>query len=159
MAKKQIQLRLIAIGRALGISMRQLSLSIGKSEGWVSSLEKTKGDGISSEDMSNIFETYPMVNKEFLLEGKGEPIREDADTLAELPLSYEPEADNYRELCMAYRQDLADTREDLRRQREAYFSLMEVNNQLFAELARLQAACLAAGLKIPDRDSVDTNKP
>lgn len=149
----------MAIGKALGISMRQISMSIGKSAGWVNSLEKTKRDGISSEDMSKIFEIYPMVNKEYLLEGKGEPIREDTDTLAELPLSYEPEADNYRELCMAYRQNLADTREDLRRQREAYFSLMEVNTQLFAELARLQAACLAAGLKIPDRDSVDTNKP
>lgn len=146
----------MAIGRILGISMRQLSMSIGKSEGWVSSLEKTKGDGISSEDMSKIFETYPMVNKEFLLEGKGEPIREDADTLAELPQSYEPEADNYRELCMAYRADLAETREDLRRQREAYFALMEVNNKLFAELARIQAVCLAAGLKIEDRDNNET---
>ena len=57
---------------------------------------------------------------------------------------------------MAYRADLADTREDLRRQREAYFALMEVNNKLFAELARIQAACLAAGLKIEDRDNNET---
>lgn len=152
----------MAIGSALGVSMRQLSMSIGKSEGWVSSLEKTKGDGISSEDMSKIFETYPMVSKEYLMEGKGNPIREDYDTLAHLPDTYEPEADDYRELCMAYRADLADTRteladtrEDLRRQREAYFALMEVNNKLFAELTRIQALCLAAGLQLSDRDKSD----
>lgn len=146
MAKKQIQLRLMAIGKALGISMRQLSLSIGKSEGWVTSLEKTKKDGISSEDMSKIFETFPMVNKVYLLEGKGEPIREDADTLAELPQSYEPESDNYRELCMAYRQDLADARGEIRKLREAYFLLMEKNNSLMSDLAALQSTLIKRGL-------------
>lgn len=150
MAKKQIQLRLNAVGEALGISMRQLAKSIGRSEGWVSSLSNLKGDGISSEDLSKIIDTYPEVNKDYLLTGNGSPIREDYDTLTELPDTYEPKSDDYRELCMAYRADLAETREDLRRQREAYFALMEVNNKLFAELARIQAACLAAGLRISD---------
>lgn len=156
MTKKQIQLRLNAVGEALGLSMRQLALSIGHSEGWVSSLSNLKRDGITSEDLYKILDAYPEVNKDFILTGKGSPIREDFDTLAKMPDSYEPEADDYRELCMAYRADLAETREDLRRQREAYFALMEVNNKLFAELARIQAVCLAAGLKIEDRDNNET---
>ncbi len=75
-----IQLRLMSVGEALGISMRQLSMSIGRSPGWVNSLEKTKGDGISSEDLSKIIDTYPTVSKDYLLTGEGSPLREDVDT-------------------------------------------------------------------------------
>ncbi len=152
MEEKIMKLRLDAVAKALGISSSKLGVSIGRSTGYVNSLK----DGISTADLSKIIEAYPAVNLNYILSGKGSPIREDVDTLTELQDIYEPEADDYRELCMAYRADLADTREDLRRQREAYFALMEVNNKLFAELARIQAVCLAAGLKIVDRDNNET---
>lgn len=155
MAKKMIQLRLMSVGEALGISMRQLSLSIGRSPGWVNSLEKTKGDGISSEDLSKIIDTYPTVSKDYLLTGEGSPLREDVDTLGH-PF-FQPKGDDYKELCMAYRQDLADAREDIRRLREAYFKLVDYNNQLLEEYSLLQAACLKAGITPLSRAEIVPN--
>lgn len=147
-----MKLRLEQVARALGMSASKLSISIGRSSGYINSL---KG-GIASTDLSKIIEMYPMVNRNFILNGEGEPIKDDVDTLAQLPESYEPESDNYRELCMAYRQDLADTREDLRKTREAYFALMEQNNRLLSDLTRLQTACIAAGVPIESRDNSET---
>ena len=154
MAKKMIQLRLMAVGEALGISMRQLSLSIGRSAGWVNSLGKIKSDGISSEDLSKIIEMYPTVNKDYLLTGEGSPLRDDVDTLGHS--FFRPKGDDYKELCMAYRQDLADARDEIRRLREAYFRLVDTNNQLLEEYSLLQAACLKAGISPLSRAELGT---
>lgn len=142
MEEKIIQVRLKAVCEALGISMRKFSLNIGRSGGFINSLRKTKGDGITSDLLSKISEVYPMVNRDYILEGIGEPLLDETDTLAIFPSNYQPQADNYKELCMAYRQDLADAREEIKRLREAYLQLVEKNNKLLVNLAALQTASL-----------------
>ena len=153
----------MALGEALGVSMRHLSLSIGRSAGWVNSLGKTKGDAISSEDLSKIIKAFPTANSNYILTGKGSPLLDETDTLADFPDSYTPESTDYKELCMAYRQDLADTRHDLteardeiRRLREAYFQLLETNNRLMESYTNLQAACLKTGINPLERDKYET---
>lgn len=150
--------RMLAVTRALGISNRKFCLSIGKSEGWVTSLRSTKYDAIPSDTIRKILQTYPMINRDFILEGKGEPILDETDTLSTLPQSYQPEADNYKELCMAYRQDLADTRQELARLREAYFQLLDKNSMLMASLAALQASQIAEETEDESRDEEETKK-
>lgn len=142
MEEKIIQTRLKAVCKALGISMRQFSLSIGRSAGFITSLGKTKSDGITSDLLSKISETYPMVNREYILEGNGDPLLDETDTLSLLPDSYQPQPDNYKELCMAYRHGLSEANKEIEKLREAYFKLIETNNKLMADLAALQAASL-----------------
>lgn len=144
MTEKIIQARLRAVCKALGLSERKFSLSIGKSEGYINSLRKTKGDGIPSDILSKISEVYPSVNRTYLLEGIGDPLLDETDTLSQFPLGAHPGPDNYKELCMAYRQGLADAREEIKKLREAYFLLMETNNRLMADLASLHASILAS---------------
>lgn len=139
MEEKVIQTRLKDVCKALGISLRQFSLSIGRSAGFITSLGKTKGDGITSDLLSRISDTYPMVNREYILEGKGDPLLDETDTLSILPHTFPPDADNYKELCMAYRQDLAEAREEIKKLRDAYFKLIETNNKLMSEIAALQS--------------------
>ena len=139
MTEKIIRERLRFVCEALGVSERRFSLSIGKSGGYVNSLQKIKGEGIPSDVLSKILDVYPMVNKDYILTGNGDPLLDETDTLSQFPNARQPEADNYKELCMAYRQDLADAREELKKLREAYFQLMEANNKLMAEWATLQA--------------------
>ena len=158
MTEKIIQARLRAVCKALGLSERKFSLSIGKSDGYINSLRKTKGDGIPSDVLSKISEIYPTVNRTYLLEGIGDPLLDETDTLSQFPLGAQPGPDNYKELCMAYRQDLADARDEIKRLREAYFMLMETNNKLLADLATLQAACLKIGMDVDVRASIEPPK-
>lgn len=162
MEEKLIQTRLKAVCEALGISMRQFSLSINRSAGFINSLRKTKGDGITSDLLSKISEVYPMVNRDYILEGIGEPLLDETDTLSIFPSTFQPQANNYKELCMAYRQDLADAREEIKRQsevikrlQEAYFQLLDTNNKLQANLT----AVLTASLKgVPPSEGDATKK-
>ena len=108
--------------------------------------------------MSKISEIYPTVNRTYLLEGIGDPLLDETDTLSQFPLGAQPGPDNYKELCMAYRQDLADARDEIKRLREAYFMLMETNNKLLADLATLQAACLKIGMDVDVRASIEPPK-
>jgi len=166
MEEKIIQARLKAVCEALGISMRQFSLSIGRSAGFINSLRKTKGDGITSDLLSKISEVYPMVNRDYILEGNGEPLLDETDTLSVFPHTFQPQADNYKELCMAYRQDLADAREEIKRLRDAYYKLMEANNKLLADYASLSAFLLTsqkpvsiqAASQSVCRDNIETKK-
>ena len=138
--------RVSNVCKALGVSMRQFGIVIGRSGGWVNSLSTLKTPAVSSEDISRILDAYPAVNKDYILSGIGDPLRDDADTLSEFPESFEPRPDDYRELCMAYRQDLAEMREETRRLREAYLLLLENNNKLMENYSILQAACLKTGI-------------
>lgn len=139
MVEKIIKERLKLVCKALGVSERHFSISIGKSSGYVNSLQRIKGEGIPSDVLSKILDVYPMVSKDYILTGNGDPLLDETDTLSQFPNARQPEADNYKELCMAYRQDLADAREEIKKLREAYFQLMEANNKLMAEWAALQA--------------------
>lgn len=149
MEEKIIQARLKAVCKALGISLRKFSLSIGRSAGFITSLGKKKGDGITSELLSKISEVYPIVNRNYILEGNGSPLLDETDTLSILPHTFPPEADNYKELCMAYRQDLAEAREEIKKLREAYFKLMESNNKLMAEITAIEVASVKGVSPLP----------
>lgn len=154
MTEKIIQTRLKALCRALGVSERKFASSIGKSGGYINSLRKTKGDGIPSDVLSKISEVYPMISRDFILEGKGDPLLDETDTLRP-PYFVDLKPDDYKELCMAYRQALADAREEITRLREAYFQLMETNNRLMANLASLNAAMIKAGVDIDLRANIE----
>ena len=158
MNEKIIYTRIHAVLNALGISGRNFSISIGKSDGYVTSLKYAKQDSIPSAVLSKILELYPAVNKDYILTGNGEPLRADIDTLTEFSESYEPQPGDYRELCMAYRKDLADLREEAHRLREAYLQLMENHNKLMQNYSELQAACLKTGINPMDRDTFETKK-
>lgn len=149
MQEKIIYLRVKEVISALGISARQFCSSIGKSDGWVTSLRNTKSDGIPSDTLSKILETFPTVNRDYILEGSGEPLLDETDTLAQFPHTYQPAPDNYKELFLAYRQDLADTRNELNRLRDAYSNLLETNNRLMADYVALQTIALQAGIQLP----------
>lgn len=155
MTEKIIQTRLRIVCKALGLSERKFSLSIGKSEGYINSLRKTKGNGIPSDVLSKISEVHPAVNRSYLLEGIGDPLLDETDTLSLFP-GTQPGPDNFKELCMAYRQDLVDAREEIKKLREAYFLLMETNNKLMADLASLHASILSS--QAVSRDNIDTKK-
>lgn len=154
MEEKIIQTRLKNVCKALGISERKFALSIGRSDGYVNSLSKTKGEGIPSNVLSKISDIYPMVNKDYILAGHGEPLLDETDTLRP-PYFVDLKPDDYKELCMAYRQALADAREEITRLREAYFQLMETNNRLMANLASLNAAMIKAGVDIDLRANIE----
>lgn len=158
MEEKIIQKRLKAVCEALGISDRKFAISIGKSGGYINSLRKTKGDGIPSDILSKISEVYPTVNRDYLLEGVGDPLNDETDTLSQFPNGHQPEPDNYKELCMAYRQDLADAREEIKKLREAYFQLLETSNKLLSDYAALQALCIKEGVPHTYRDDYETKK-
>lgn len=74
---------------------------------------------------------------------------DETDTLSILPHTFPPEADNYKELCMAYRQDLAEAREEIKKLREAYFKLMESNNKLMAEITAIEVASVKGVSPLP----------
>lgn len=150
--------RILKVCESLGISKRQFGISIGRSGGWVGSLATKKGQSISLDDLQKILLTYPAVNKDYILSGNGDPLLENVDTLSDFPDSYMPEADNYKELCMAYRQDLADARDEIKRLREAYFQLLEKSNNLMESYSTLQAACLKTGINPMERDILETKK-
>lgn len=154
MTEKIIQTRLKALCRALGVSERKFASSIGKSGGYINSLRKTKGDGIPSDVLSKISEVYPMISRDFILEGKGDPLLDETDTLMP-PYFVDLKPDDYKELCMAYRKALADAREDLTKMREAYFKLMDTNNNLMAHLAALHAAVIKGGIDIDLRANIE----
>lgn len=145
-----------AVVAALGLSARKFCFAIGKSDGWVSSLNKNKADAITSDVLRKILDTFPMVNREYLLDGSGSPLLDETDTLDDIP-GYEPEADDYKELCMAYRRELADMREEARRLRNAYMDLLDSSNRILESCAMLQAACLKAGVPLPERDKNETS--
>lgn len=95
-----------------------------------------------------------MISRDFILEGKGDPLLDETDTLRP-PYFVDLKPDDYKELCMAYRQALADAREEITRLREAYFQLMETNNRLMANLASLNAAMIKAGVDIDLRANIE----
>lgn len=95
-----------------------------------------------------------MISRDFILEGKGDPLLDETDTLMP-PYFVDLKPDDYKELCMAYRKALADTREDLTKMREAYFKLMDTNNNLMAHLAALHAAVIKGGIDIDLRANTE----
>lgn len=157
MEEKIIQQRLKEVCKALGISERMFALSIGKSGSYINSLRKTKGDGIPSDVLTKISVAFPLVNRDFIIEGIGDPLLDETDTLTPA-YGIQPTPDNYKELCMAYRQDLAEARDEIKRLREAYFQLLESNNRLMSNYSALQAACLKTGTNPVDRDVFETKK-
>lgn len=157
MEEKIIVTRLKEVCRSLGVSERKFSVSIGKSTGYINSLRKTKGEGIPSDVLSKISDAFPQVNREYISEGIGDPLLDETDTLRP-PYGVQPAADNYKELFLAYRQDLAEARDEIKRLREAYFQLLESNNILMANYSALQAACLQTGTNPMSRDIIETKK-
>lgn len=154
MKEGTMKARLQEVCKNLGISMRQFGLKIGYSESWANAVKNT----ITTMAINNILSTFPMVNKEYILTGQGEPILDETDTLAELTESHQPESTDFKELCMAYRQDLADAREEIKKLREAYFQLLETQNKLMADYASLQTASLKGGYQDMPRDNRGTKK-
>lgn len=148
--------RLEELGKALGVSMRQFGLTIGRSGGWVNSLAQIKSDSINTQDLTRILEAYPTVNIAYILTGKGNPIVDDASVSQDYATAHCSDSPDYKELCTAYRQDLADAREEIRKLRESYFQLLDTNNQLMAEVSRLQISLIQSEKAALYRDSSET---
>ncbi len=148
-----MKLRITALCRELGISARKFAVSIGHSTGWVTSLERLKKPTISTEDVNKILSIYPSVSRHYLLTGEGKIFKDDADTLDEYPDSHMPE--DYRELYLSYRKDLAETRKEASVLRESYLSLLDKYNHLLENYMSLQTQLLAAS---EERDKIETKK-
>lgn len=68
--------RLKLIADENGLSLRKLSVSIGKTEGYLS-VSLRKDTEVGSEALANILHKYPQYNIEWVLTGKGEKLKKD----------------------------------------------------------------------------------
>lgn len=148
MEENFIKLRLEALCKALGISMRQFGISIGRSGSWVSSLSKIKTDAITTRDMSKILDIYPRANIGYLLTGNGSPLLDDVAP-PQGQTSPMDEIVNYKDLCTAYRQDLAEAREEIRKLRDSYLDLMQQFNRLLVQFSVQTALSQDDSQRIP----------
>ncbi len=151
--------RLEMLGKALGVSMRQFGLTIGRSGGWVNSLAQIKSDSINTQDLTRILEAYPNANVAYILTGKGSPVLEDTLEVQDYAAANATDSPDYKELCIAYRQDLADAREEIRKLRESYFQLLDTNNHLMAEVSKLQMSLIQSDAASMFRDRIETKTP
>lgn len=68
--------RVILFAKENNISMRQLGLSLGASEGYISSIKRS-GSNIGGDHIENIAREYPALNLEWLIKGEGEMLHSD----------------------------------------------------------------------------------
>lgn len=128
--------RILQLALALGISPRAFGISIGMSKSWTSTMSN---NGIGSNVMAKILTTYPNVNPDWLILGKGEIFRLEAIDCSD-PQGVER---YYRELyavvCKdneSLRRDNAKLRDDLYRQIERLNKLSSENISLKEQLSK-----------------------
>ena len=126
--------RLLMLIKELGISGRQFSKMVGKSEGWLNSVTKS----IGSDILTNILDTYPNVNMTWVLSGQGEMFLEDSSVVKEDQGNYQINKD-YKSICEDLRNDNKDLREENKKLRDTLLELMYKNEKLMVENVQLHA--------------------
>lgn len=120
--------------KELGISGRQFSKIVGKSEGWLNGVSKA----IGSDILTNILDVYPNINMTWVLNGQGEMFLEDSSIVKEDQGSYRINKD-YKAICEDLRNDNKELRDENRKLRDTLLELMYKNEKLMIENAQLKA--------------------
>lgn len=123
--------RIISVISELGLSMRELSLDMNKSGGFVASVKNGKGFP-SMELVYRILDTYPQISPSWLVLGKGDMI-----VTSDTQNADNSERKDYKKLYEEEREETIKLRDDIRNWRDTMLETMKKNERLVVENARL----------------------
>lgn len=123
--------RIISVISELGLSMRQVSLDMNKSEAFVASVKNCKGFP-SMELVYKILDTYPQISPYWLVLGKGDIF---ATSIPQNPDV--PEHKDYKKLYEDERLESQNLRSEVKNWRNTLLDVMKKNEELVTENARL----------------------
>lgn len=121
--------------KALGISGREFNKTIGMSNSWNKTINKTIGIDVAN----NILTNYPQINVKWLISGEGTMfINETPEEVNDEHREYRINKD-YKNICEDLREDNKDLREENKKLRETILELMHKNEILMVENVQLKA--------------------